>query len=146
MVLLNGLVRILPTPDFWLMCGLFSDVSVIFLRLPLSSDLNLITTLTLERRLCLKLQLSTTLPNKVVVMSTVYSTNTTLQDFDEVRKTAQQRVMAMHMLFDSSMDLINRMYTNMGVAERLADGGNRLMAYMLFLRVLREIECEMSTV
>jgi hypothetical protein len=74
MALLSGLVHLLPTPDLWLMCGLFNDVSVIFLRLPLSSDLNLVTTLTLERHPRLKLQFSTTLPNKVVLLNTMYST------------------------------------------------------------------------
>jgi hypothetical protein len=74
MPLLSELVRLLPTPDLWLMCGLFSDVSVIYLKLPLSSDLSLITTMTLERHPQLKIQLITTLPEKVALTSIVYST------------------------------------------------------------------------
>jgi hypothetical protein len=68
------------------------------------------------------------------------STDTILQDFDEIRKMAQDCVRAMHVLFDPSMNFINRINTNMGVAERLTEGGDRLMAYILFQRVLREIE------
>jgi hypothetical protein len=34
----------------------------------------------------------------------------------------------------------------MGVAEKFADGGDRLMAYMLFQRVLREMERGSPTV
>jgi hypothetical protein len=45
------------------------------------------------------------------------SADTTLQDFDEARETAQERVRAMHMLFDLSMDFVNRINANMGVEE-----------------------------
>jgi hypothetical protein len=63
-----------------------------------------------------------------------------IPDFDRVRMKAQERIGTLHLMFDPFMDLINSVSVKMDVAERLAEGGDYLAAYPLYMSVLRDIE------
>jgi hypothetical protein len=72
--------------------------------------------------------------------TTAASAHPALPDYEYMRTSPQSRVRSLHMLCDPFMDLVNDVNAKMGMAERLAESGERLSAYRMYQEILRDID------